>query len=101
MKPGNVVEWTSSAAGTTKTKRGVIIAAVPADDGKGPFDDFFLSNILGDKRFDYNTSDVPSILCRRHEGYLVAVVEKSKRFPRLYWPRVSALLLVEDAEAIE
>ena len=73
MKVGDVVEWTSQAGGCTRTKRGEIVAVVPA-------------------RTMPDTSKVSRYgggMARGHESYLVKVPGKGT-----YWPRVAALRLV-------
>jgi hypothetical protein len=73
MKVGDKVVWTSQAAGYTRTKRGVIIAVVPAKNDPRRF------MPAGCKL------DGPG-LSRDHESYLVRSDRRG-----LYWPRVSAL----------
>jgi len=72
MKVGDKVKWSSQAQGKWKTKEGVVTRIVPT--GK-------LANLK------------PSNTClpRDHESYVVKVGKK------LYWPRVAALKLVEEA----
>lgn len=77
MRLGSIVEWTSSSAGVTRTKRGEIVEVVMANwrpvhrgDGWG----------------------IP----RRHESYVVrAVAFRNGAWQlgsaKLYWPRVSQL----------
>lgn len=92
FKIGDKVEWTSSAAGTTKTKQGSVIAVLP--EGGMPRDVIRLE----EQRLYKVMVDARS-LYRNHESYLVSVPTKSGRGrPRLYWPRVSALKLVKEEE---
>lgn len=76
MKVGDEVTWTSQAGGYTRTKRGTIVAVVPARrDPRG--------YIPRGRRLDG-----PG-LPRDHESYLVDAGRHG-----LYWPRVSALKAV-------
>lgn len=89
---GETVEWSSSAAGTTKQKRGVIVAVVPADYIK------MTVLLLGaDYASRYSIQfDGHTCLYRFKESYLVAVPTKSGRGKaKLYWPRTSALRKVQ------
>lgn len=70
MKIGDTVQWTSSAAGNTRTKTGEVVEVIRAGDRpkmKG----------VG--------------LCRDHESYVVRAKVLNKNSWRKYWPRVSAL----------
>ncbi len=73
MKIGDQVEWTSQAGGYTRTKRGEIVAVVPA-------------NTMPEMR---KVSRYGGGMARGHESYLVKVPGKGT-----YWPRVPALRLV-------
>jgi len=78
MKPGDRVKWTSQSAGFTTTKRGVIVAIVPA--GVMPEDCVPAGyRCHGPEGFG---------MARDHESYLVKVDGKGKG---LYWPRVCHL----------
>lgn len=86
MKPdeftvGQVVMWTSQAAGYTKTKSGVIEAIIEA--GALPDRNQFLQLFKG-----------PGVGgSRDHRSYVVRVKGKTDRSAgKLYWPRVSALV---------
>jgi hypothetical protein len=75
MEIGDQVQWTSQAKGCSRTKRGVIVAVVPAWQGVREFVP------LGMK------IDGPGAP-RASETYLVQVGQ------RLYWPRVTSLKLI-------
>ena len=80
MKVGDQVEWTSQAGGNTRTKRGKIVAVVPAGtmpDTKG-------------------VSHYGGGMARNHESYLVKVLGKGT-----YWPRAAALRLVGSSPTDE
>lgn len=83
---GQTVQWTSSASGSTKTKRGTVVAVVPADK-RG----LRVRDLLGDELLGYSINGLDCILYRKHESYVVAVTDKPGCMPRLYWPRTSAL----------
>ena len=76
MTLGESVHWTSQAAGSTKTKQGVILAIVPA--GKRPQE--VLESLRGSSTLDYG-------FARTEVSYLVKV--KGRGAP--YWPRTSLL----------
>lgn len=93
---GDSVEWTSSAAGTTKTKRGKVVAIVPAK-GLASVVTFFCQ----DWRERYSASGLNSLsfFGRGHESYLIAVPTKTGRGRQcLYWPRTSQLRKVDSDE---
>lgn len=87
---GDCVKWSSSANGSTKTKRGTVVAVVPAVKRWYP-----IYNLLGQGWQKDYTSAIDashSVYGRGHESYLIAVPGKTPRSqPRLYWPRTSAL----------
>jgi len=76
FKKGDKVKWSSSAQGSWKEKTGVVVKVVRA--GSEP-------NLVG--------SGWP----RDHESYVVEVAQGTtgKAKPKLYWPRVAGLELVE------
>lgn len=81
FKHGDYVTWTSEAAGTVRTKLGIISEVLPA--GVRP-----------------NRAD--SGMQRDHESYLVraSVIDGSAaqlRRSTTYWPRVSKLSLAEES----
>lgn len=69
FKVGDEVEWTSSSAGVTKTKRGRVERVIPPSGEPG-----------------VRNPGLP----RDHESYVV------RAGGRLYWPRVAALQGVES-----
>jgi hypothetical protein len=73
VKLGTVVEWTSQSQGSSKTKRGVIVAVVQGDQlpNREEYPQLYTGAGLGS--------------WRHHESYVVQVGKK------YYWPRVSAL----------
>lgn len=77
MKLGSIVEWTSSANGVTRTKRGEIVEEVPV---------YRISKLHIDG------------LARLGPGFFVCahvIIDGKPHGPaRLYWPRVSALRVV-------
>jgi hypothetical protein len=83
MKVGDRVQWTSQSLGFTTTKRGTVIAVVPA----GRQASFFLP-----EGFKCNSSAGYGFsgygFSRKHESYLVQVDGKGKR---AYWPLVKHL----------
>lgn len=92
MKVGDKVTWSSQAGSYTTTKSGVIVAIVPP--GVKPPTKHRLAEWvqwgLGSYQCVYDGFG------RKHESYLVAVPNKSgKGWGKVYWPRVSALKLVE------
>jgi hypothetical protein len=76
FKNGDKVKWSSSAQGSWKEKTGVVVTVVQA--GVSP-------KLVG--------SGWP----REHESYVVEVAQGTtgKAKPKLYWPRVTALALVD------
>lgn len=74
FQAGDRVQWTSSAAGTTKTKVGRVIEVVPP------------------QRKPRTPMDIAATW-RDHESYVVEVVVARNGRPKrtLYWPRVAAL----------
>lgn len=98
MTLGDEVEWTSQAGGNSKTKRGTIVAIVPA--GWYPFVDQWNRGKVGLKA-PYHTERIQGVFhtstlgrgyAREKESFLVSVPTKTgKGRPRLYWPRVSQL----------
>lgn len=82
FKQGDEVEWTSQAAGSAKTKRGVVVEVVPA--GKRPQTDQFRLNAV-----------------RNYESYVVKANTKgTKKANGLFWPYPSKLALVGTAGTI-
>lgn len=78
IRNGDTVEWTSSAAGTSRTKRGEVVEVVPA--------------------YEWPRSAIDGAAGgRNHESYVVHAEALVRKGRRLYWPRVSALRLVERA----
>lgn len=76
VKLGDMVQWTSQAGGCTRTKRGAIVAVVPA-------------GTMPDTR---KVSRYGGGMARDHESYLVKVPGKGT-----YWPRVNALELIRPS----
>lgn len=75
---GQIVEWTSSSSGVTRTKRGEIVCVVP--EGLPP------SRMHHDAYFSV----------RNHESYVVRAIPFRNGAwqlggAKLYWPRVSQL----------
>lgn len=96
---GEIVSWSSSANGTTKEKRGKVVAIV---DGKEKNDGTRLSFVLPSYG-QYNLNNVPQFLWRLGESYIIAVESDAsprdyKRKPKLYWPRTSQLRKVDSDE---
>jgi len=85
MRKGDLVKWTSQSGGFTKSKRGRIIAVVPA--GMEP--ERFIPE--GHKyRSSYGFG-----ISRNHESYLVAVDGEGRG---LYWPRVRHLTVFAELD---
>lgn len=75
MNLGDLVKWSSQAAGTMKKKQGEIIEVVPANS-------LPKTQLRG-----------ASVLSRKHESYVVHV-GSGKGMRSCYWPLVSGLSLV-------
>lgn len=87
---GDVVEWTSQAAGISKTKRGIIVAVMPA----GVWPGWYL-NDFAPKSKRWNTSKHCNFGdARKRESYIVRVGD------RIYWPHVKQLRKVEDNASV-
>ena len=83
LMPGARVRWRSQAAGSWKTKEGVVVAVVEA--GQHP------SQVLAANDYIDGWVDA-GCLSRKERSYLVRVGKRRQ----LYWPRVSALEVVEE-----
>lgn len=79
MKIGDTVEWTSQAGGYSKTKRGVIVAVVRANQSPMCVGTFRGLDVSG--------------MPRPHESYIVRTGPRGG----FYWPRVSQLRLAAEA----
>jgi hypothetical protein len=99
FKAGDRVKWLSQASGSGTIKKGIIVAIIPKNIYLQ--DTHFVrttetpTGVLEDYKIMF---DWPS-LTRGHESYLVEVhpsgkATKNSAKPRLYWPRVSALIAV-------
>lgn len=78
FKVGDTVEWTSCG----KTKRGEVVAIVPAHiDPLSAYDQFWAGT--------YDTSACSYGGSRYQESYVIAVSGNGR--PKLYWPRVCQL----------
>jgi hypothetical protein len=90
---GDEVSWTSSAAGTTKAKRGKVVAVVPSNTHCS------LRDLLGEtwtRRFRL-MMDTIYPYGRSHESYIVEVSGSTpNQLPVIYWPRVSQLRKVSE-----
>lgn len=82
LKVGDKVEWSSSAAGSTKTKRGTVVEVIPA--GR-----HWQDGVLCLRHNAHSTYG--GGMRRTHESYAVLVPHPGDGKPTLYWPRVSAL----------
>jgi hypothetical protein len=89
MKVGDRVRWTSQAAGFLKEKRGEIVEVLPPRRNPIPK--------LAKWQQQGCISHYGGGMTRDHESYLVKVVTSEKAKPRIYWPRVSKLVLLEEA----
>ena len=85
---GSKVAWTSMAHGSAVEKHGEVVAVVPAGSDPRTF-------IRGERGLGYSVQ-FDGITPRKHESYLIEVKtgKDGRGMPKLYWPRVSAL--VED-----
>ena len=81
FKLGDLVTWTSQAGGKSKTKQGIVIAVISANES--PYRAFLRNS-------EYRLRALAGSL-RSHESYLIQV-GKSKK---LYWPLVKYLKPVE------
>jgi hypothetical protein len=89
MKIGDQVSWKSSSAGTTLTKRGVIVLVIPPASKPR----FSIEKYMeGQHARDINARPMrlSEDLTRREESYVVEVKNK-KHGAKLYWPLVSLL----------
>lgn len=87
FKVGDTVKWTSSSAGSTKTKRGEIVLVVAPGSASGRK----ALQYIADRRATHRSA-FGGGWERDHVSYLVCVpgaTPKSK--PILYWPRAAAL----------
>lgn len=94
---GQLVEWTSFSRGYIKTRQGTIVALVPPDDGKTEKDLLHVSNVLGGRVCTCSIKDIPFILSRPHWSYLIEVQHQEGYKPSIYWPRISAIKVIETA----
>jgi hypothetical protein len=98
---GQTVEWSSQAAGSTKTKRGRVVAVVPPSSKEFCNYLYDLGYLLGldyPRRYDLSALDQTLMYGRKQESYIVEVEAECRHTkPRLYWPRVSALKLVAES----
>ncbi|MCK9569790.1 hypothetical protein M0R72_12675 [Candidatus Pacearchaeota archaeon] len=83
MQVGEMVTWTSQSQGCTKTKRGEVVAIVPA--GESPNRPPYIG---------YKPLVNPG-MARNHESYIVVCKGKT------YWPRVSVLEPVGRSEVTD
>ena len=87
---GQTVKWRSSAGGTWKEKQGEVVHVVK---GKSHCPD----KKWMESRYKASASPIDGGYRRDHESYIIKVPGTSEKArPRLYWPRVSALELVEE-----
>jgi hypothetical protein len=87
FKIGDVVEWTSSSAGITKTKRGDVVFVVAPGRASGRK----ALQYIADRRATHR-STFGGGWERDHVSYLVCVPGATpKAKPILYWPRAAAL----------
>lgn len=99
FKAGDTVTWTSSSQRSTTTKTGKIIAIVPK---KTRLDQVITAVIesrhnISPIRWSYYSWEEGYAVYRSEPSYLVSVPSNSKAKPKLYWPRVSQLHLVEES----
>lgn len=82
FKLGDCVEWESQSAGSLVKKVGVVVAINPPG---------------GVEHVKVKWGLVGAGYARNHESYIIAVKvgKTDKAKPKHYWPRVSALRLVE------
>lgn len=80
---GDTVTWSSSAGSSETTKKGTVVAIVPADV------DYYTVRALLD--LPPHRSMFGGGMRRDHESYIVSVPHKGKGMPALYWPRVATL----------
>lgn len=88
LQVGDVVEWASAAAGSTKVKRGEVVAVVPRG-----YPMTHGLRALKDAPFSFDIMARDASIARDEESYLVLVPQKGNRIPFLYWPRTSSLRL--------
>ena len=93
LEVGDRVEWSSQAGGYYKKKEGKVILIVP---GGVPPHRVMFENIVTAK---FVTSAIDSRTCVRKEvSYVVEVAAKGSGRPHLYWPVVSNLKKIDDAQ---
>lgn len=93
---GSEVTWSSSTNGTTKQKRGVVVAVVPANKWR-----VYLKDLITDSLQNYAINGLDCMLYRKQESYIIAVPATGRGKAKLYWPRTSALRKVQpDAEPV-
>ncbi len=85
---GQELEWTSQASGRTIPKRGKIVQVVGA--GQKPNSEY---------RSLYRNRGVQTVAAREETSYVVEVVGK-RGGKKHYWPRVSAVTVVNQAGVI-
>lgn len=94
---GDHVKWRSQASGVWREKHGEVVYAVRMGC-KRP------SNSYLEGRFDAETSNLDGAYSRDHESYIIKVQGIPKKNKpdqmtraRLYFPRVSALLMEDES----
>ena len=96
FKTGDIVEWSSTSRGSTKTKRGVIVAIVPK---KAP--EYQIEKRYREEHPKYKRMSDGGGRPRDHESYLVLVPGPNTTLPSLYWPVVAKLALVMDVPKLK
>lgn len=89
MKIGDKVKWTSQSGGDSTEKQGVITYVISANTRA--------QNGIRVQAIQQKTHTVMFDGCssRSHESYIVEVHQPGKRRPKMYWPRVSQLILIK------
>src|SRR5690606_12473619 len=94
FKPGDIVEWTSQAAGSGKTKRGKVLAIVKKGETK-EFD--FLKGCPG-SRVKFTTIGFSIALSRFNRAVVEVPRGGKSRLCDYYAPRIEWLRKVEDGD---
>jgi hypothetical protein len=87
---GDRVKWTNGGSGHKRTKRGIVLQVIPADE----FWSRLGAVVSCKEKFGKEPAfaAVQPVKARKHESYLVIVPPKTEgRAPRLYWPFTSKL----------
>lgn len=95
---GDTVKWNSQAGGVRTTKQGTVWAVVPiCGILKKVLKPWMESSYWKNYQPMFDFSGAPRLI----ESYVICVPSTGKAKPKLYWPRVSELVLVKKYEERE